>query len=394
MDHVKATGRFAVVSREFGGTRSAAHEGRRYFGSGFLLVFASLLVLPEGVRAGTWPEYQSQGSFQLPIGADIFDVLRDGRIIVLVNENVHVESAVRSRSFGLHGVLPDAPPLEFPSFLRVSPDGLLIAVGDGVGQVGVFNIASLTGRWINAAHYEAEWFDNRHLTLTGAVGGSVTLLDTQSPDAMNPTNATIIVNKGIPGGVAFDADFNLFTGNGFSDSGPILTGDIKRFSNAAWMSAWSGGTPLNFISDGILVVNVLSAASLGFDPRGNLHAGGGDFLAGTELDFAAVVRSSALFDAVNGMGPVDVDDPDRVQRLDPDVPNDFDFYSVTFNVVTQEMYVQNFGESTAYAYVNVAIVPAASAWGLLAFSLLLITSGSLLVRTEERRRSVCRSASA
>lgn len=386
MARVGSVNRSTVVCRRFG--RSGGFSLRRRDDLAGLILTATGLVavLPEGVRAERWPEYQLQGSFQLPVGADVFDVLGDGRIVALVDDSVHLESALRSRSFGLYGVLPDAPPLEFPSFVRVSPDGLLIAVGDGFGQVGVFNIAPLTGRWISAAHYDAEWFDNRHLILTGGVGGSVSVLDTQSPDALNPVNPTIVVNKGIPGGIAFDSDFNLFTGNGFSDSGPIQTGDIMRFSSAAWMAIWTGGTPLDFITDGTLVVNVLSAASLGFDPRGNLYAGGGDFLAGTELDFTAVVRSSSLLDAASGNGPVNVENPSDVQRLDPDLPNDFDFYSVTFNPVTQELYVQNFGDSTTYRYVNVEIVPTASAWGLFAFTLLLITSGSLMLRLEARRR--------
>lgn len=366
---------------------TSARRGRRVpFVTGLGVFWFT--VLPGGSRAETWPEYQPQPSFQLPSGADVFDVLVDGRIVVLVNHDVYLEDALRSRSFTLLGSLPDAPPLEFPSFVRISPSGTQLATGDGLGQVGVFSWPALTGRWFAAAHYEAEWFDDRHLLLTGGGGGSVSVLDTQSPDETNPVNPTIIVNKGIPGGATFDGDGNLFVGNGFSDSGPIQTGDIKRFPFAEWTTAWTGGPPLDFVSDGVLVVNVLSAASLGFDARGNLHVGGGDFLGGTEVDFAAVVRSTALFDAAKGKTPVDVADPALVQRLDPDAPNEFDFYSVTFNPVTRELYVQNFGDPTCYPYLNVSMVPAASTWGLLAMSLLLLSVGSIRLRTDPRRRSV------
>lgn len=361
-------------------------DGRSGVGNRLVAVVLTACWVAAGdkaVMAGTGSGYQQISSFQLPTGTDVFDVLGDGRIIALVDDAVFVETAALSRTFSSPGTLPAAPPITFPAFIRVSPSGAKFAVGDNTGLVGVFNTVTLAGGWFNAAHFEAEWFDDIHLALSGALGGSVSLLDTQSSDPLNPVNPIVIVNKGVPGGITFDTEGNLYTGNGFSDSGPIQTGDIKQFSRAAWMIAWTGGPPLSFVSDGILVVNVLSAASLGFDSVGNLHVGGGDFVGGgAEIDTVAVVQASALLDALQGMGPVDADDPGKVQRLDPDALDDFNFYSVTFNPATQELIVQSFGANTAFAFVNPDGIPAVSQWGLLTLSLLLTIGGTLLLRSK------------
>ena len=205
------------------------------------------------------------------------------------------------------------------------------------------------------------------------------MLDTTSLDLSNPTNPLIIDNTGVPGGITFDADGNLYTGNGLG-SGKIQTGEVRVFENASWTEALTGGPPLDFLIDGTLVVHILSASPLGFDGEGNLFVGGGDFIGGTDVDFAAVVRASAVANAILGMGPADPNDPSQVRRLDPDSTSAFDFYFVNYNGVREELYLRNFGEPAVYVYVDLTDVPTLSEWGMFVLALLLVTGGTITIQ--------------
>ncbi|MFH1107776.1 MAG: IPTL-CTERM sorting domain-containing protein [Planctomycetota bacterium] len=315
-------------------------------------------------------------------------------MIVLVGDDVYVETAADSRSFAQTGTLPAA---DFPSFgaafIRVSPDGTQIAVGNNGGtsfsnyQVGVFDVNSLMGNWFAANHFDAEWIDSAHIALTAGdfVNPSVvTVLDTTSAHPPSPTNTTIIDNiGGASGGIAFDSAGNLYTGNGFQTSGPSETGAVKAFLHAAWTAALTGGTPLDFEAGGVLVVDVLSASPLAFDRQGNLLVGGGDFSSSGDTDFVALVRASTVSSALSGMGPADSNNPEQVRRLDPDAANDFNYFSVNCDPALGRLYVHDSGSATLHTYMDVSIIPTLSQWGLASMTLLLLTAATLVIRRAE-----------
>ena len=151
--------------------------------------------------------------------------------------SVFRETAPGSRAFTNLGVLPGADVPSFGvAFVRVSPDGSKIAVGNNGGasfgnfQVGVFTIASLTGTWFSANHFDAAWIDNRFVAITAGSFGSpsfVTALDSSSPNPASPSNVTIVDDiGGASGGVALDGAGNLYAVNGFASGGPSSTGAV------------------------------------------------------------------------------------------------------------------------------------------------------------------------
>ena len=132
--------------------------------------------------ADTFDEYQLAESVTLPGGGGVFDFLNDGRMIVLAVDEVYIETAIRSREFEFLGTLADA---EIPSFgaafLRVSPDGQRVAVGNngfGAGAaVGLFELIAKGGvvavTWYEVQHFEAAWYDDDILLLTAGFGETV-----------------------------------------------------------------------------------------------------------------------------------------------------------------------------------------------------------------------------
>jgi len=328
-------------------------------GTAFLMALGVCACGVGASRADTFSAYQLQGSFALPAGSSGLDVLPDGRLLTVVGTSVQVESAAGSRSFASIGTVAGADFSAFGlGFVRVSPDGTRVAIGNGGGasfgnyEVGVFALSDLSGAWFSANHFDAAWVDNRSIALTGGTFGSpafVSLLDTASTDLANPVNPLAIHGiGGASGGIAFDAAGRLYTGNGFATSGPSGTGAVKAFAPAAWMDAVATGTPIDFETMGTTVVDILSGGSLGFDGQGNFFVGGGDFT-GADQNFAAIIHAAGVADALGGGGPVDVLDVSAVRQLDPDGSNAFNFYGVTFNEVLGELYVYDSGTVFVYA---------------------------------------------
>ncbi|MBN2562011.1 MAG: PEP-CTERM sorting domain-containing protein [Phycisphaerae bacterium] len=333
-------------------------------------------------RADAFTDYGLTETFGLPGSSPVFDVLGDGRLVTLVDTNVYAETAIGSRSFSSIGVLDGADIGPYgAAFLRVSPDGTRFAVGNGGGtsytnyEVGVFNLDGLVGDWFSVDHFDAEWINDVDLAVTAGAGGPpgvVTALDTSSSPS-SPTNPIVITNiGGYSGGITFDAAGNLYTGNGYDDTGPSDTGWIKAFSDERWEAALSGGPAVDFEAEGTLIADLLSAAALGFDAEGNLHVGGGDYLGGAEQDNAALVRGTAVADALAGGGPADPADPLEVRRFDPDIANPYNYYDVNYNDVTGELYFREGG--TVYTYV----VPEPA-------SLVLLAAGMMIVVTRKTR---------
>jgi len=67
-----------------------------------------------------------------------------------------------------------------------------------------------------------------------------------------------------------------------------------------------------------------------------------------------------------------------VRRLDPDVANDFNFYSPNYNSTLGRLYVQD--GMTVHVYLDVSTIPTVSQWGLASMALLLMNTGTLIVR--------------
>ncbi len=315
--------------------------------------------VPPVARAGVFDRYELAGSFELPEGTTTFDALADGRLIVLVGADVYMETGPHDRVFTLHGTLPGADLNAFgPSFVRPSPDGTKIAVGNCGGasfgnfEVGVFDLATVVGTWFAANHTDGRWIDDTRIALTASDfsnGSSVTVLDTLSADPVSPINTVVIDSVGgASGGIAFDAGGNLVTANGLSSIGPSGTGTIKAFRFEEWTAPLAGGDPLNFETDGTFIVDVLGGVSLGFDDHGNLLVGGAD--AAPDDDAVAIVRAARINAALLGISPVDASDVAQVRRLDPITDNDFNFYAVGYNAPLSEMYVRDFGATTVHVY--------------------------------------------
>lgn len=356
---------------------------------GALLPAAVVMASPASLRASAFDDYSLNGSFQLPSAASVFDVMPDGHLICLDGDTVLVEAALGSGTFQSVGSLPSADIGAFgAAFLRVSPSGTSIAVGNNGGnsfsnyEVGVFELPSLAGRWLLAQHFDAEWYDARYLVVTTG-GGEVTLLNTESANANSPDNPAVVVNiDGASAGVTLSPDGTLFTGDGFS---PTQTGLIKAFSPAEWPPAATGGVPADFQLDGVEIIDILSGASLGFDGEGNLHIGGGDFAGGTEVNFAAIVRASAVASALAGGGPVDPLDTSAVRLFDPDAADSFSFYAANANSTLGRLYLQPFGSATVFVFDSGVPIPAASAWGVAVMGLGLIVGSCVVLRRRMQR---------
>lgn len=333
----------------------------RSIGWGSCALMAMVLAGVTPAWADAFEDYAQTGQFQLPVNASSFDVLNDGRIVTMVGADVYVESAVGTGTFSSLGTLPggDVGSDSFATaFVRVSPDGARIAVGNNGGpsfanpEVGVFTLSGLTGGWFSAQHFDAAWIDDSRLAMTGGAFGqpsSVSAVDISTMPLPLGSAVTLVENiGGAPGGIVFDPAGNLLTSNGFDGAGPSGTGHIRAFAQSDWLAALAGGPAIDFESSGTLLADVLSGGSLGFDAEGNLHVGGGDFLGGADVDFAALIRESAIANALGGGGPADVGDPSQVRMLDPDAASDFNFYDLNFNPVSGELYVRE--GSTVYSY--------------------------------------------
>ncbi|NOS99722.1 MAG: hypothetical protein HOP29_03755 [Phycisphaerales bacterium] len=304
---------------------------------------------PAAVLGQAFEPYGFARRVELPTGAGPIDALPDGRLIALLQDDVYVQNCFDPERIEWMGTLPDADLASFgAAFVRVSPDGTRIAVGNNGGaslvdfEVGVFELPGLAGVWFTGGHFDANWYDDTLLALTAGDfvnPGVVTMLDTASPIPGAPVNTVVVDNiGGGSGGVTFDAVGNLYTGNGFALFGPSDTGHVRAFDFASWSPALSGGMPVDFEVDGVLIIDALSASPLHFDASGNLLIGGGDF-SGGDIDAVAVVDATAVADALGGFGPANVFDATQVQRLDPDTTTEFNFYGVVHNPGTDEVLV-------------------------------------------------------
>ncbi len=311
-----------------------------------------------------------------PIGNGSFgitgDALPDGRLLMVTGNSLFLESNAGSRLFDEVAIFDTTQTggSTDPAFLTISPDGTRVAVGVGFGKpVAVFDVAALgapdapttltngsVADYFHITPFDATWYDNTNLALTTGEFGQqafVSLLDTQSnPDA--PINNPIITGiAGASAGIAFDTAGRLYTANGFADGSGSVTGNIRIFDPAEWM------TGADFETQGTYLGDILSGGSLRFDTDGNLFVAGGDF---TDFDagYLGVVNAQAIADALQGLGPINPNDPTDLRRLDPR-GDGFGYFASAYNSFTGELYITD-GE------VWYATIPAPGALALLATS--------------------------
>lgn len=299
------------------------------------------------VHAHALPPYSLVGSFELPAAVSAYDVLPDGRCITIVGDDIFRQDSINSLSWTRLGSV--APGLISPfgaSFVRASPDGSAIALGDnnfGPGaMVHILDAAALnpitptfpSSSWASS-NLDAHWHDSATLFVTGAsAGGEATLIDLASH-----SSRLVLTNIGLSAAGITTLGGRLFTGNGFDfPGGPSITGEVRAFDLDAVLSS---PVPIDFAA-GLPVAAVLSAASLGFDPLGHMLVGGGDVFGGSgDFGYAAVIDGAAIADALAG-GPAAP--PSSILRLTPDAPTHS--YFTRFNAATDELLVTYFDNST------------------------------------------------
>jgi len=299
--------------------------------------------------------YTKQGDFDLP-GADpkqaVFDVLQDGRLIVIDGKVAYIETAINSWKFKEVGKLDTQGT---PGFLRVSPDGKTAVTGvydPKTPKVLLFETANLKMvKSFDADNYDAAWVGDTMIAIcAGKAPGAINLDPVVTIlDVKTGANKTIIekIGKG-SGGVAIGSNGYLYVGDGFDDQGKI--GAIKAFSQKEWNGALGTGTPLHFKTKAS-VAKLLSATPLGFDKEGSFYVGGGDNLAGSgDTGYIAVVTSAALQNALQtGKEITSGSPPDQLQKIVPAASKQPSWFVVA-NGVTGALYLRDYGSAKVYVY--------------------------------------------
>jgi hypothetical protein len=282
------------------------------------------------------------------------DALADGRTLALSGRNIWLESAPNSGQFAVAAQLdPALVSNTDPSFVVVSPDGMLVAIGTGqlptplviaptnaiLAASGQPLLPSSGTRYLNhpsiGSPFAAAWSSPTSLAVTSS-GNSVRLLDLASPLPVPPSSVLISPAPGVAG-LVFDQSGRLFVGD--------LDGMIRVFQPSQL-----GQTPAVSFAQGYLFADVLSASPMLFDAGGNMLVGGGDsgFL-GTPPDFGyfAVIERSAVARAAAGGPAINSGLSAEVRRLTPvSTP---EFYSGFLNRRTGRLYIDRttFGGNAA-----------------------------------------------
>lgn len=302
----------------------------------------------------TIPAYALVGQYTLPGGA--WDVGPDGRIWGIVGNNIVRQDAVNGSSYATVGSVPAGTTASFgASFLRVSPDGSTLAIGDNnfsaaarvhfvtTSDLNTSNPAST--RSVVLGNYAATW-DGNQLYVSGSIPGGSPFVSRVSFTNVTgtPVATTLITGIGAgSGGIAVRGS-TLYTGVGFATSGTPAIGEVRAFNLA---TVGSGITP--FLS-GSLIATILSAASIDIDPLGNLIVAGADF-----SNYPVVTGFARVVDATN---------PASTLTLAP-LGSDRS-YGVRFNAATQELLVTTGNTAFRYAIPTPATAASLVFGGLIA----------------------------
>jgi hypothetical protein len=332
--------------------------------SAAIVAAAGILLTTGHSLAVSIDQYRLQRTFSLPApnpaagGNVLYDALPDGRVLVLNGAGVSVETAPQSGAFTALGDIPGFTPNFGPSFLAVAPDGARAAAGtNGAGSVVVFSTSDpTTVTSYSMQDFSGEWIDDRYLAVANfTTSAGVQVLDT------NTSVVTSVISNigGASTSVAFDAEGNLYTGNGFDLAvGGSETGWIKAFTAATWQNALATNTPLDFETAGVPIADLLTGYAQGVDASGNLLVGGSDFFGGSgDIGYAALASASAVADALASpqpLPPITSSSPASEVRKFPSPPETIEFFqppSWNYNNATGELYLNYaFGDGTVYVY--------------------------------------------
>lgn len=269
------------------------------------------------------------------------------KLLAATNSSVYLQ-----KNFGASSWLTVGNVVGFnmdPGFIKISPDQSKIALGTGfykplyvfptttLSVVSPPNLGNALGtKTYDLSYYDAAWRDSRYLVInTGADDGSALVaVDTEAAEPSTAVRTVIAHIPGASGGVTFDHQGNLLTGNGYTyspnDSG---TGQLKIWSAEEIAAAFQAEpAPLDYLSSGhVLAEHVLSAAWLGVDSNNNLHVGGGDAFGGShDFGYAALIDASVLNRALEGGAPLDRNNPAEFTVIAPDPCQNDDATSVIF----------------------------------------------------------------
>ncbi|MEM9252539.1 MAG: PEP-CTERM sorting domain-containing protein [Planctomycetota bacterium] len=323
-----------------------------------------VLASTAAVQAQSIDDYFVDRTFDLPTSWNgtgdfddnvLFDALPDGRLLIVNGPEVSVETGVGTGSFSSLGNYTAVPPLFGASFFKVSPDGTQAAIGsNGGGSVFVIDaLAPTVGstQTFAASDFDAVWLNNSDLLISNSNGVDLLEIDTGV--------VTNVVDNigGFSGGITLDNDGNLYTGNGFNTSGNG-TGSVSQITAADLQDAIDNpGNPVDFLLEGIEVVDLLSAGSLGFDAAGNFFVGGGDFFGGSgDFGYAALVDGVAFDDRLadpNNVALIDSNSPPSILRQFPSPQSTIDNAQPpiwVYNDATGELLLSYFEDPEVVVY--------------------------------------------
>ncbi len=299
-------------------------------------------------------EHDAGAQFQLPNGAIHLDVAPDGRLLAAGVDALWRESQPGNRNF----LSVNVPAFGNPAMIRVSPSGRLLAVGSYENNaVRIFDLPTggqTTDFNINVSPYDAEWFSERYLAVTGQGADGPSPPSTVHVIDVDNASITAIVNNipGHSGGVTFDVDGNVYTGIGLASDGGPSTGLIKAFKRSDWQGALTGN-PLEFDTQGKECVDLLSAAFLSFDGDNNLCVAGGaglDSDGNPDMGYIAVVSHHGLRGALYDQPVVEPDaDPQILQKLDPTAKNET-YWLSSSNPVQREIYLFEYASRDVHVF--------------------------------------------
>lgn len=288
------------------------------------------------------PAYISAGSYLLPSGSSAFNDGADGRLVCVTETGAVVrQGAVNGAAYSPLGSLPAGTVPSFGAgFLKISPDGARLAIGDNgaANQVHFVPIASLnTGgptvpQTISVANFDGAWADNGTFYVNGSPGFG-------TPPSLYRVNITtnavaaVVSNIGDGSGGVATRSGRVYTAVGF-DAGGLLDGQVRSFDVATLNAA---GSAVAF-STGMLATQASTGNSLDFDAAGNIIEA--------------------------GFGGVTLVDLSTAQRYDLPGLSSTGFYSAIYNDFTHEILVRDFGSQTVLRYA----VPAPATTALLGLS--------------------------
>jgi len=269
------------------------------------------------------------------------DALPDGRLIVWNGDVVFVQAGVNEDAFNpaAEGYAGD------PGFVAVSPDGTTAILGAGfAGELYRLNLGTLPDFEPSSVIDTVPHFDGIMLTnelvlldagrsdFSGAdlLVASISAKSTMQwvPVVTKPAaeKADVVLEKP-PFAFSSSLAINRDTGTVYVMDGN--TRELRSFAASDLVAAFNGGTTLDWSTDGTPVGSA-----------GDFYSGG---VAGVRPDGTLIVGGSESF---GGPTAVQLIDPDTAAIVETLTPNGTSgFYSVIYNPVTDDLTIQNIGQT-------------------------------------------------